>query len=198
MNITLDNISKSFNEKQILKGVSLEIPSRKRTGLLGPSGSGKTTLLRIIAALDKPDSGYVKGISRKETAYMFQEPRLFPWINVIENIACVIDKNHTAAQREAVVWLNKVRLADDGDKYPSELSGGMSRRVALARTLAYNKPFLLLDEPFYGLDNELKDDIIKMVKTETEGGTVVFITHDTNEAHAFADNIVYLNDVNRI
>jgi ABC-type nitrate/sulfonate/bicarbonate transport system ATPase subunit len=197
-NIILDNISKSFSDRQILKEVSLEVHSGKRTVLLGPSGSGKTTLLRIIAGLDKPDSGYITGISRKEIAFMFQEPRLFPWLSALENIACVIDKKRAVAREEAAAWLEKVRLNDDGGKYPSELSGGMNRRVSLARTLAYNKPVILLDEPFYGLDTALKNDIIKLVKSETEGRTVVFITHDTGEANAFADKIICLSEVNRL
>ncbi|MHB1154901.1 MAG: ABC transporter ATP-binding protein [Eubacteriales bacterium] len=196
MNILIDNISKKFNDKQVLKGISLKIPKEIKTALLGPSGSGKTTLLRIIAELDKPDSGYIKGVSQKDTAYMFQEPRLFPWLTAMENIACVINKSHTAALKEAVVWLEKVKLHLDGSKYPSELSGGMSRRIALARTLAYNKPLILLDEPFYGLDAGLKSEIIKLVKAETMDRTVIFITHDISEADVFADKIIYLNEVN--
>jgi len=198
LNIIIDNISKKFNDIQVLKGISLKIPKGIKTALLGPSGSGKTTLLRIIAELDKPDSGYIKGVLQKDTAYMFQEPRLFPWLTAMENIACVINKSHTAALKEAVVWLEKVKLHLDGSKYPSELSGGMSRRIALARTLAYNKPLILLDEPFYGLDAELKSEIIKLVKAETMDRTVIFITHDISEADVFADNIIYLNEVNHL
>lgn len=196
MNIIIDNISKKFNDKQVLKGISLKIPKGIKTALLGPSGSGKTTLLRIIAELEKPDSGYIKGVSQKDMAYMFQEPRLFPWLTAMENIACVINKSHTAALKEAAVWLERVKLQHDGSKYPSELSGGMSRRIALARTLAFNKPFILLDEPFYGLDTELKSEIIKLVKAETTDRTVIFITHDISEADIFADNIIRLNEVN--
>lgn len=198
MNIIIDNISKKFNDKQVLKGISLKIPKGIKTALLGPSGSGKTTLLRIIAELDKPDSGYIKGVSQKDTAYMFQEPRLFPWLSAIENIACVINKSHTTALKEAAVWLEKIKLQHDGSKYPSELSGGMSRRIALARTLVYNKPLILLDEPFYGMDAKLKSEIIMLVKEETINRTVIFITHDLSEADVFADNIVNLNEVNHL
>lgn len=198
MNIIIDNISKKFNGKQVLKGISLTIPKGIKTALLGPSGSGKTTLLRIIAELEKPDSGYIKGISQKDTAYMFQEPRLFPWLTAMENIACVINKSHAAALKEAAVWLEKIKLQSDGSKYPSELSGGMNRRIALARALAFNKLFILLDEPFYGLDAELKSEIIKLVKAETIDRSVIFITHDISEADIFADNIIRLNEVNRL
>jgi NitT/TauT family transport system ATP-binding protein len=198
LNIWFDNVSKRYNGKQVLYGVTLDIPSGRTTALLGPSGSGKTTMLRLIAGLEKQDSGYITGISQVDTAYMFQEPRLFPWLDAVGNIACVINKKKTAAYNEAVKWLEKVKLAEDGTKYPSELSGGMSRRVALARTLAYNKPIVLLDEPFHGLDAELKSDIIKLVKTETAGRTVIFITHDLNEAGEFADNIIRLGDINHL
>lgn len=198
MNIKLSNVSKKFNGKPVLYGVTLDIPSDRTTALLGPSGSGKTTLLRLIAKLEMPDSGNITGASQADTAYMFQEPRLFPWLDAVGNIACVINKKKTAAYNEAAEWLKKVRLEEDGSKYPSELSGGMSRRIALARTLAYSKPLVLLDEPFHGLDAELKADIIKLVKAETAGRTVIFITHDLNEADMFADNIIRLDDVNRV
>ena len=193
MNIIIENVSKSFSGRPVLEGVSLKIPMGKTTALLGPSGTGKTTLLRLISELDKSDSGFIKGVSQKDTAYMFQESRLFPWMTALENIACVIHKKNTAALKEAAVWLEKVKLAQDGNKYPSELSGGMNRRIALARTLAYDKPFVLLDEPFYGLDTELKSEIMKMTGSELSGRTVIFITHDLVEAESFADNIIYLN-----
>lgn len=193
MNIIIENISKSFNAIPVLNSVSLKIPLGKITAILGPSGTGKTTLLRLIAELDKPDSGLIKGVSQKETAYMFQESRLFPWMTALENIACVIHKKNSTALKEAAEWLEKVKLTQDGNKYPSELSGGMNRRIALARTLAYRKPLILLDEPFYGLDAGLKSEIMTMTGNETTGKTVIFITHDLIEAESFADNIIYLN-----
>jgi NitT/TauT family transport system ATP-binding protein len=198
LNIKFNNVSKKYNGKPVLFRVTLDIPSGRTTALLGPSGSGKTTLLRLIAKLEKPDSGDITGAAQADTAYMFQEPRLFPWLDAAGNIACVLNKKKTAAYNEAAEWLKKVKLADDGNKYTSELSGGMSRRVALARTLAYNKPLLLLDEPFHGLDAELKADIIRLVKAETAGRTVIFITHDLDEADEFADNIIRLGDINRL
>ncbi len=193
MSILIENISKSFNGNPVLDSVSLIIPMGKITAILGPSGTGKTTLLRLIAELDKPDRGFIKGVSQKDTAYMFQESRLFPWMTALENIACVIHKKNTAALKEAAEWLEKVKLTQDGNKYPSELSGGMNRRTALARTLAYRKSLILLDEPFYGLDAGLKSEIITMTGRETIGKTVIFITHDLTEAESFSDNIIYLN-----
>ncbi len=198
MNILIDNISKQYNGKQVLKDVSLKITKGSKIALLGPSGSGKTTLLRIIADLEKPDSGHIKGFSQKDTAFMFQEPRLFPWLTAVENIACVLNIKKSVAQKEATDWLKKVKLDHDGSKYPSELSGGMNRRIALARTLAYKKSLFLLDEPFYGLDAELKSYIIELTAAEIREKTVVFITHDIKEAESFGDRIVYLDQINHL
>jgi ABC-type nitrate/sulfonate/bicarbonate transport system ATPase subunit len=196
LNIIIDELTKYYNDKPVLYRVSLEIPSGKINAILGPSGSGKTTLLRLIAQLEKPDSGRITGVSQADTAFMFQEPRLFPWLDAAGNIACVLDNKKSAAYYAAADWLKKVGLSEDGKKYPSELSGGMNRRVALARTLAYNKPLVLLDEPFHGLDAKLKTEIIGLVKKESKGKTVLFITHDLSEAAALADNVIRLDDVN--
>ena len=128
------------------------------TCLVGPSGFGKTTLLHVIAGLVIPESGRITGRPDKVTL-MFQDDRLFPWMTALENVRIVCDDAQKAAY-----WLQAVELGSEADTYPAELSGGMRRRVALARALAFGGDLLLLDEPFKGMDLPLVQRLAPLIK----------------------------------
>ena len=147
--IQIQQLNLSFGEKTVLKDFSLSIPKQGITALSGPSGSGKTTLLRCIAGLQSPDSGSITGISPSETAILFQENRLLPWRTVQEHLTDVLPAHRRS---EWKFLLDLMDLTAEKDRYPSQLSGGMNRRLALARCLALDAKLYLLDEPFTGID----------------------------------------------
>ena len=147
--IQIQQLHLSFGEKTVLKDFSLSIPKQGITALSGPSGSGKTTLLRCIAGLQSPDSGSITGISPSETAILFQENRLLPWRTVQEHLTDVLPAHRRS---EWKFLLDLMDLTAEKDRYPIQLSGGMNRRLALARCLALDAKLYLLDEPFTGID----------------------------------------------
>ncbi len=166
----LKNITKSYGDKKILNNISLEIPEKGVFGVFGPSGGGKTTLLRIICGLEKPDSGEV--IEKNKFSVVFQEDRLMPAMTALENVAAVSDEETARA------WLEKVGLAESMHKKPAELSGGMSRRVAIARAFAFEADGLILDEPFKGLEEELKEKMAELISEYAQKKPVILVTHD--------------------
>ncbi len=176
MSIVLKNITKKFGRKTVIENFSLELEKGSRIALIAASGSGKTTLFRIIAGLEKRFEGE-RRIDGK-VALMFQEDRLFEHATVLENVMAVSDNNADGA----VHLLNSLGLSDAFELYPSALSGGMKRRVALARALLYDGDTVLLDECFTGLDPETRHQTASVINKETEGKTLVLITHDIEEA----------------
>lgn len=175
--IVITNLSKSFGEKEVLKDLSITFPAGQITCLNGPSGCGKTTLFRILCGLVDFDGGAVSGIpANGKISYVFQEDRLCGDFSVIDNIALVCADN--CSRSKIMEHLTALGLGSEADSKVSELSGGMKRRVAIARAICYDAPLILLDEPFTGLDVELKDSVIEYVKRETAGKTVILITHD--------------------
>lgn len=147
--IKLENITLRYGGKLVLDRFSLELPGRGFTALSGPSGCGKTTLLRVLAGLAAPECGTVSGIDPARTAFLFQEDRLLPWRTVRQHIADVLPR---ARRGEVGKWLAFAEMEGEGDAYPAGLSGGMARRLALARCAALGGELLLLDEPFAGVD----------------------------------------------
>lgn len=147
--IKLENITLHYGEKLVLDRFSLEIPDGGLTALSGPSGCGKTTLLRVMAGLSAPESGAVSGVDPARTAFLFQEDRLLPWRTVSQHITDVLPR---ARRGEAGNWLDFAELEGEGSACPAALSGGMARRLALARCAALGGELLLLDEPFAGVD----------------------------------------------
>lgn len=185
----LQNITVKYEDKIIFSEFSHRFAPGKTTAVMGTSGIGKTTLLRVLAGLVRPLSGTVT--TDGTVAFLFQEPRLCPWLTAAENVNLVLgNKNHTLP--DARDRLAEVGLGADADKYPEELSGGMQQRVALARTLAYPAPLILLDEPFKGLDAETRKQMIALVRRRTAGKTVVLVTHDPSDAAELADEVLYL------
>ncbi len=174
--ITLDRISKSYDGKEVIKNLSLTLPERGIFCLLGASGIGKTTLLRLLAGLETPDSGSIAGISGKKISMVFQNDRLLPGSTAFENIAAV------SSPEAANLWLERFELSEASGKKPGKLSGGMCRRVALARALAFGGDVLLLDEPFKGFDSELKTRVIPYIIDFAKNALVVLVTHDEQDA----------------
>ena len=149
--ISLQNITLRYGEKLVLDHFSLEIPSDGLTALSGPSGCGKTTLLRVLAGLERPQGGTVSGAAPGQTAILFQEDRLLPWRTVEQHLTDVLPRERWG---EVPDLLSLAELEGEEKSFPSALSGGMGRRLALARCAALGGDVLLLDEPFAGVDVE--------------------------------------------
>ena len=167
------------------------------TGVLAPSGAGKTTMARLITGLEVPDSGELDIAGDIRAAYLFQEDRLLPWLNVRGNmLLSVIAKNPTGKDPlEAVEEIaEKLEISDTLGMMPQELSGGMAHRAALGRTLLFGGNVLILDEPFRGLDEELREriirDIASEIRPEDSPKTVILITHDEELAERLADKVI--------
>lgn len=193
--ISLKNITKKYGNLLVLHDFNIDIDDGKIICLFGPSGCGKTTLLNIIAGLIKYDEGNVLGIDDKRISYIFQETRLLPWSTIEDNIIFVLrDKyNKDDAIKIARDYLRFVELLEYKDYYPHQLSGGMKQRVSIARAFAYESEILLMDEPFKGLDIELKRNLINIFLSlwKKNNKTVVFVTHDIDEA-LLISNTVYV------
>jgi ABC-type nitrate/sulfonate/bicarbonate transport system ATPase subunit len=183
--VRLEHISKSYEGKTVIKNLTLELPETGIFCLLGASGSGKTTLLRLIAGLETPDSGCITGTDGKKISFVFQGDRLLPGISAFENVAVA------SSPQAAELWLKRLELDDADEKKPCTLSGGMCRRVALARALAFGGDILLLDEPFKGFDSELKKRIVPYIVEFSKNSLVVLVTHDEQETE-FAGQIFEL------
>ena len=170
--IKLRNLTLRYGDKLVLDRFSLEIPKRGLTALSGPSGCGKTTLLRVMAGLETPEAGTVDGIAPARTAFLFQEDRLLPWRTVGQHITDVLPRPR---RDELGRWLAFAELEGEADACPSALSGGMARRLALARCAALGGELLLLDEPFAGVDPERTARI--MARLRELGVPVVLSSH---------------------
>ena len=178
------NVDFSYGEKSILKNFSFSVNEGETTAVLGPSGFGKTTLLELFAEFLKPQKGEIVPFCKKPV-FIFQEDRLLPWFSVLENMTAVNIK-----KEKALLYLQKVGLSDSLDKYPEELSGGMCRRLAIARALAFGGNCFLFDEPLRGLDIKTSAEILELIKAETAGKTALVITHSPNEAFFLCERIV--------
>lgn len=187
MEIQLKNISKSFGDKKVLDKINI-VFKNGITCVMGASGVGKTTLANIISGLIKEDSGEVIGVKGKKIGMVFQEDRLCENISSIKNIELVCEKSKEEIKKE----LASLELADDATKPVKELSGGMKRRVSIIRALMYEPDILIMDEPFKGLDDELKKNTIKYIKKRLENRLLVVITHDKEDIEELGAEIVHL------
>ena len=184
--IRFENVSFGYTlRKPVLKDFSLTVHDGEHVVLSGKSGSGKTTVLKLAMGLLKPRSGAVILPENLGISAVFQENRLIPWKSVFENV-CLFGRERAAS------LLKELGLADSADVLPSELSGGMKRRAALARALAHPWELLVLDEAFTGLDGATKEICLKIVRREAEGRMVLMATHDMEEAEALAARKVSL------
>jgi NitT/TauT family transport system ATP-binding protein len=193
--VQVKNLYKSYGSNLVLENLNMNFPKNKITVITGPSGCGKTTLLNIISGIEKPDSGEVV-MNDKSISFIFQEDRLLPQFTVYQNIAFVLKSTMTPAEMRPATekYMALVKLTDAMDKLPSQLSGGMKRRVAIARAFAYRSRLLIMDEPFKGLDDKLKKEIIDQFLQiyREDKRTVILVTHDMKEAELLGDNIYSL------
>jgi sulfate transport system ATP-binding protein len=211
MSIQIENIVKQFNNFTALSNVSLSIPSGELVALLGPSGCGKTTLLRIIAGLERADSGRIlfngadtteSHVRERKVGFVFQHYALFRHMTVFDNVAfglSVRPKQTRPSKQEikekVMKLLQLVQLENMATRYPSQLSGGQRQRIALARALAVEPQVLLLDEPFGALDAQVRAELRRWLRRlhDEIHVTSVFVTHDQEEALEVADRIVVMN-----
>jgi phospholipid/cholesterol/gamma-HCH transport system ATP-binding protein len=210
--IQLDGLTKSFGPKRVLEGVTLDVPDGENTVIIGYSGSGKSVTLKCIVGLIEPDGGQVvvdgavvQEMSREELAelrgrigYVFQFAALFDSMTVAENIALGLAKRglgRDAIAERTAESLGVVELSGTEDKYPAELSGGMRKRVGIARAIALKPRYILYDEPTSGLDPVTSAVIDQlMVRTRDLGVTGLVVTHDMRSAFCVGDRIAMLHE----
>ncbi|HET9817798.1 MAG TPA: ABC transporter ATP-binding protein [Rhodanobacteraceae bacterium] len=199
---------KRFDGPPVLAGIDVTIPAGEFVAIVGPSGVGKTTLLGMVAGLDAAYAGAIRydgaplaepGQSPDGMGMVFQEPRLMPWLTIRDNVR-LAEAEHLARDRSYVsradTLLEEVGLGTSGNAWPSQLSGGMQRRTALARAFVVDPWLLLMDEPFVSLDmpaaNQLRGLLRRLCARVRP--LVLFVTHDVNEALVLADRILFLGD----
>lgn len=200
--ISVSNITKSYGDLQVLKGIDLEVKEKEIICIVGPSGAGKTTLLQILGTLDKADGGLIKYNNREindfspkaiakfrnqEIGFVFQFHQLLPEFSAIENVcipAYIAGKTRSEAESRASELLHYLGLSDRLDHKPSELSGGEQQRVAVARALVNNPSVILADEPSGNLDTENKQELHKLFfdLRDKFGQTIIIVTHDRDLA----------------
>lgn len=204
MDIHLDGISHSYNDFEVLRDISLDIPTGQIVCIVGPSGCGKSTLLRFIGGLERPERGNVFQIGEppqgclNPLTYIFQDFALLPWRTVRGNVSLVLeDHGISGTQAKAIIAdvLARTKLADFADALPKQLSGGMKQRVAIARALAVNPAVMLMDEPLSALDSQtrelLMDDLVELWSRQPF--TAVYVTHNLAEAVRLGHRVVVLS-----
>lgn len=206
--LELKNISKQFGQKKIFDHFNLTIEDGKILSLVGPSGGGKTTLLRMLAGLEKIDSGEiiyngeVVPIDHLETlnllGFVFQDFQLFPHLSVLDNLILspvkTMGMTKEAAKEKALGLLKRLGLGGHADAYSYSLSGGQKQRVALARAMMIDPQIIGYDEPTSALDPELRQEVEKLILQNREAGmTQIVVTHDLQFAETISDHILKIN-----
>jgi NitT/TauT family transport system ATP-binding protein len=194
MNIELCHISKHHGEQELFTDVNLTFLEGQINCLMGASGSGKTTIMNMLMGFDKPDSGEIKGVENRRIAAVFQEDRLIEHLDAIKNVRLVCGRS--VSKEELYKDFSKVGLSEDMKKPVRYYSGGMKRRVAIVRSMLAQSDLIILDEPFKGLDEELKKQVMDYVKQRVQGKTVIMVTHDLQEAQYLGANLLRLTSTN--
>ncbi len=197
--LLLNGVSKRYGNNTVLNALDLHIPAGQFVAIVGRSGGGKSTLLRLLASLERPDSGDILAGNtplaelQNDTRMMFQDARLLPWKTVIDNVGLGLKGNWQEAARQA---LAAVGLENRANEWPAALSGGQKQRVALARALIHRPGLLLLDEPLGALDALTRIEMQDLIASlwQTHGFTVLLVTHDVSEAVAMADRVLLIEE----
>ena len=206
--IEVKNISKIFDNKLVLNNLNFNVSDGELLSILGKSGCGKTTLLKILIGIEKPSSGSILknnknitkyDISKRGMGIVFQNYALFPNMTVLENVSYALKnklKDKKKAYKQAMDVISMVNLEDHINKYPDELSGGQMQRVAIARTLALKPDVILFDEALSALDAENKIILRNKIRELNKkfNITMIFITHDQEEAFSISDSVMIMND----
>ncbi len=211
--LKIENISKKYGSKEILRSISLEIKKGETKVLIGPSGAGKSTLLQCINFLVMPDTGkvYLDGrcinsrkkkelyTYRQQVGMIFQDFNLFDHLTALENVSIGLIRvkkiKRSEANERAMQELKRVGLEEHANKYPAQLSGGQKQRVSIARALAMDPKVMLLDEPTSALDPELVGEVLNVIRNLVESGmTMLMATHQINFAAAVADEIIFMEN----
>lgn len=219
--LSLNNITKSFGDNNVLKGISVSVEKGEVVSIIGPSGSGKSTLLRCATLLERIDGGSIQYLDtpvattgedgkvnylpKKEITHVksyfglvFQQFNLFPHFSVLKNVMhaplVVQKRERKEVEEEARELLAKMGLADKADAYPCQLSGGQQQRVAIARALALNPDILFFDEPTSALDPELTGEVLKIIRQLAEEKmTMVVVTHEMSFARAVSNRVIFMD-----
>ena len=210
--IRIHNLTKSFGDNQVLKGISTEIADGEVVVVIGPSGSGKSTFLRCLNRLEEADGGEIifEGVDindkntkiekiREDMGMVFKSFNLFPHNSVMDNITMapmlVKGMDQKAAEANAEKLLNRVGLLDKKDSYPNQLSGGQKQRIAIVRALAMEPKVMLFDEPTSALDPEMVGEVLDvMQQLAADGMTMVVVTHEMGFAREVGDRILFLDE----
>ena len=211
--LSVRGLRKSFDGREILKGIDLDIHRGEAVSVIGPSGCGKSTLIRSMNLLEEPDSGSIvfegeeltgKNIReqnriRERIGMVFQQFNLFKNMTVRANITLAPVKlgvlSQEEADREAMRLLEMVGLAEHADKYPAQLSGGQQQRVAIARSLAMKPDVMLFDEPTSALDPEMVGEVLSIIrKLASQGMTMVIVTHEMGFAMGVSDRVIFIDE----
>ncbi len=183
--IELTDIQKSYDGQFVLNHLNLSFQRDRIYCLMGPSGRGKTTLLRLLAGLEKPDSGKITGISNCRVSMVFQEDRLFPEMSAVRNLQLV-------GIEHPQELLQEILPADALSQPVTEFSGGMKRRVAVARAIGVKSDVLFMDEPFNGLDESTKELVIRFIQRHRQNRLLIISTHNESDARKLGAEIVRL------
>ncbi len=208
--IAFESIDKWYGDFYALKNINLSIQKGEKLVVCGPSGSGKSTLIRCINGLEQFDSGTLTVVGepltpqhlhsiRGQVGMVFQHFNLFPHMTVLENLTLapikVLKLTKKEAEQRALHFLDRVQIAHQADKYPSQLSGGQQQRVAIARSLCMKPDILLFDEPTSALDPEMISEVLDVMKSlADEGITMVCVTHEMGFARQVADRVVFMDE----
>jgi len=207
--LSINNLNVFYESFHAVQNISLSLNEREIVVICGPSGSGKSTLIRAIAGLEKADSGDIfinnKLMNEKEVSknnifgMVFQQFNLFPHLSIIENITLPLIKVKKLSKSESIEIaegvLNKVKIIDQKDKYPSKLSGGQQQRCAIARSLAMNPKIMLFDEPTSALDPEMINEVLDVMSDlASTGMTMIIVTHEMGFAKKIANKIIFMDN----
>lgn len=210
--IHVEGLEKSFGKIEVLKGIDLDIYRGDVVVIIGPSGSGKSTFLRTLNLLERPTGGhiYFEGVDitnpkvninlhRQKMGMVFQQFNLFPHMTVLKNMTLapckVLKMPAPEAEKQAMILLDRVGLADRAQAYPSQLSGGQKQRVAIVRALCMNPDVMLFDEPTSALDPEMVGEVLSVMRSLAETGmTMVIVTHEMGFAREVASKVLFIDE----